>query len=168
MFGDYHNPNDYWQHNGYDPYKDMNPDERMAAGCLQGAAFFLMLVVGILLCALFGSCKSVEYVPVERVRTDTVRVNRTVHDSIWVQDSIHIHEKGDTVWIERWHTRWENHLVHDTVYKSRTDSVPVPYSVTREVERKRTTVEWGLLATGVLALLGGAAWLVGMVRRMLP
>ena len=100
MFGDYHNPNDYWQHNGYDQYKDMNPDERMAAGCLQGAALFLMLVVGILLCALFGSCKSVEYVTVEKVKHDTTYISKWQRDSIYIHDSTFIKEKGDSILVD--------------------------------------------------------------------
>ena len=34
---DFTNPNDFWMHKmqKYDPYKNMNDDERMKAGCIQ-------------------------------------------------------------------------------------------------------------------------------------
>ena len=50
---------------------------------------------------------------------------------IWVHDSIHVTDKGDTVRIEKWHTKYVESIRHDTVYKARTDSVPVPYPVTK-------------------------------------
>ena len=42
----YNDPNQSWLPNGYDPYKGMNEKQRMMAGCLQGAAFVLILCAG--------------------------------------------------------------------------------------------------------------------------
>lgn len=81
---------------------------------------------------LLTGCKTV-YVPVETVRTDTLMVAHIVTDSVYVDrythDSVYIHERGDTVWFEKWHTRyvdrWRDRVTHDTIYKSKTDSVTV-------------------------------------------
>jgi hypothetical protein len=52
MFGNYHNPNDFWQHR--DPHQHMSEDERMAVAIIQCVAFIVIMIVMLLLCALFG------------------------------------------------------------------------------------------------------------------
>ena len=135
---DYHDPNDLWRHNGYDPYKGMSDEERIKAGCLQLAAFFVMIIVGLALCALLGSCTTTKYVPVPEYHTDTVRISHNTRDSIYVHDSTYIKEKGDTMLIERWHTAWRDRIVRDTVYQSKRDSIPYPVEVVKEVPAKLT------------------------------
>ena len=153
---DYNDPNDYWQ--GYDPYKGLSDNERMEAGCLHSAAIIVAFMVGLLLCALLGSCTTTQYVPVVEHRTDTLLCYSSIRDSIYVHDSIHVHERGDTVTVERWHTRWRDRWQHDTLYISKTDSVPTPYpvEVVKQVPRERSTVEWVLLMSGLLAI----AWII--------
>ena len=111
---------------------------------------------------LLTGCKTV-YVPVETVRTDTLMVAHLVTDSVYVDrythDSVYIHERGDTVWFEKWHTRyvdrWRDRVTHDTIYKSKTDSV----TVTREVEKPLTKSQRARLhlANIVLVMLGMVA-----------
>ena len=111
---------------------------------------------------LLAGCKTV-YVPVETVRTDTLMVAHIVTDSVLVDrythDSVYIHEKGDTVWFEKWHTRyvdrWRDRVTHDTIYKSKTDSA----TVTREVEKPLTKSQRARLhlANIVLVMLGMVA-----------
>lgn len=162
---DYHNPNDNW---GYDPYKGMNDEERMKAGCMSGLAYIIVMAIGVLICSLFSSCTTAKYVPVIEHKTDTVRQCLTLRDSVWVYDSTFIKEKGDTVRIEKWHTKYVSKEVHDTTYISKTDSVPVPYEVIKEVPRKRDTVDWVLTITGMLSILGVIVWVVNKVKRFLP
>ena len=165
---DYNNPNEMWRHNDYDPYKGMSDEERIKAGCMQVVAYIVMLIVGLALCALFGSCTTTKYVPVIEHKTDTVRQCLTLRDSIWLHDSISVQEKGDTVRIEKWHTKYVSKEVHDTTYISKTDSVPVPYEVVKEVPRNRDTVDWVLTIIGMLSILGVIIWVVNKVKRFLP
>ena len=123
---EYNNPNDPWM---YDPYKGLDDDERMKAGCLQLASYLVMLFIGLLLCALFSGCTTTKYVPVIEHHTDTLYQNKVVHDSIYQHDSVQVMIKGDTTTIDRWHTRYVYKEVHDTTYISKTDSVPQPYPV---------------------------------------
>ena len=155
---DYNDPNKMWRHTEYDPYKGMSDEERMKAGCLQGGIYFLAVVVAMLLCSLlFSSCKSVEYVPVIEHKTDTVWRNRTAHDSIYVHDSVSVWQKGDIVTIDRWHTRYKLKEVHDTIYISKTDSVPASYlmEVIKEVPAELTWWQQTRLhmMNGILLLL---------------
>jgi hypothetical protein len=83
--------------------------------------------------AVLTGCKQTEYVMVPEYHTDTLRVAQIVTDSVYKHDSIYIHENSDTVLIEKWHTVWQNHTAHDTVYKSRVDTIAKPYPVIKEV-----------------------------------
>ena len=165
---DYNNPNDPWFNTGYDPYKGLNEKERIKVGCLQGAAFIVLIIMGLLLCAMLSGCTTTQYVPVIEHKTDTLIVTKHQHDSIHVHDSIMVSEKGDTVRIEKWHTKYIENQVHDTLYQSKTDSIPVPYEVVKEVPRKRTTIDWVLTITGLLAIIAVIIWVVNKVKRYLP
>lgn len=98
--------------------------------CAWGFWLFIILVlVGFLM-----SCTTTRVVTVERVKNDTTYITKQQRDSIWLHDSIHVTERGDTISIERWHTKYIEREVHDTLYRAKTDSVPVPYEVIKEVQ----------------------------------
>ena len=161
---EYTNPNEPWMRTGYDPYKGMSDRERLKAGCLQGASFFILLILGLLLCALLQGCKSVEYVPVIEHRTDTVYQNTVQKDSVFVHDSTYVYEKGDTFLMEKWHTKYVLKEVHDTTYISKTDSVSTPYPVEIIKEVSAELNWWQRLkmklggAAIILCLLAFAIW----------
>lgn len=90
---------------------------------------FLILVLGMLL----SGCRSIEYYPLETVRTDTIYVNRLSVDSVMVRDSIYIHEKGDTVLEHRYHYIYKYKDRIDTLYLASRDTVSVPYPVEKEL-----------------------------------
>ena len=128
----------------------------------------LVLILGLLVLWALCSCTKTEYITVEKVRTDTLWQNHTKHDSIWVHDSIHVTDKGDTVRIEKWHTKYVETEKHDTVYKARVDSVPVPYPVTQYVEKPRSKFEKGLMGVGILSLMALVVFIVWKIKRFLP
>ena len=128
----------------------------------------LVIILGLLVLWALCSCTKTEYITVEKVRTDTVWQNHTKHDSIWVHDSIHVTDKGDTVRIEKWHTKYVETEKHDTVYKSRTDSVPVPYPVTQYVEKPRSKFEKGLMGVGIISLMALVVFIAFKLKRFLP
>jgi hypothetical protein len=122
--------------------------------------------------AVFGllltGCTTTKYVPVETVRIDTMKVTKYERDSIYIHDSTIVREKGDTMLIEKWHTRWRDRWMHDTVYQSRVDSIPKPYPVTEYVERKRSKLDWFFIITGIIALIAVIVYAAIKVRRFLP
>ena len=160
----YNNPNDNWR---YDPYKGMTDNERMRIGCAQGLGTIVGVIIAMALCALLGSCTTTKYVPVIEHRTDTVRITQQQRDSIYLHDSIRVSEKGDTIRIDRWHTKYIERTTHDTIYQSRHDTIPQPYKVTEYVERKRSTMEWGLIIIGIVALIGGIVWIIFKIKHLL-
>ena len=169
---DYNNPNDFWTH-GYDPYKGMSDDERMKTGCLQMASYLVMIFIGLLLCALLGSCATTKYITVPEYHTDTLMINKTLHDSIFVHDSVSVFQKGDTVRIEKWHTKYVEKQVHDTTYISKTDTVPAPCPVEKEVPAELTWWQQTRihLANILLYLLAicGVIWICkSYIKKFLP
>ena len=139
---DYNDPNEMWRHNGYDPYKGLNDEERIAAAILRIVYTCLGLLVAVLLCALFSGCTTTKYVPVPEYHTDTVRIVQHHRDSIYLSDSIYVSDfvRDDTVYktIERWRTQYFERMSHDTLYQSKTDSIPYPVEVIKEVPAKLT------------------------------
>ena len=114
------------------------------------------LIVVMLLSAVLVGCKTTKFVPVVEHHTDTLRVVQHHRDSIYLHDSTFVREfvQGDTVRVitEMWHTKFRDRLKTDTIYRSRTDSVPVPYPVVKEVKKPLTLIEKGLMGTGIAAL----------------
>ena len=149
----------------------MNEDDTrllVTGGCLSHVIIF---IVGFLLAViLFSSCTTTEYVTVPEVHTDTLMVTQHSRDSIYVHDSIWVSEqqRGDTILLTttKWLTKYVERLSHDTIYKSKTDSVPKPYPVIKEVpaelswwQRVRLHVgDIALAVLGILTLLGIARW----------
>lgn len=127
-----------------------------------------LFITIILLASAICSCRSVEYVPVETVRSDTLYVNRLQKDSVYVADSVFVREKGDTVqivrtrYIDRFHDRT------DTLRMISTDTIRVPYPVERELTKwQRIKLDAGGIAIGIVAaaLLAIVVWLVLRFRR---
>lgn len=134
----------------------MNNERSAYIGCGYSLAAFLLL----LLAALFlGSCRSVKYVPVVEHRTDSLYITQHRRDSIYLHDSIHISEKGDTVTIEKWRTKYMSKEVHDTTYIASHDTIPQPYPVTVEVPAELNWWQRFRIGFGDLVLLLAALWM---------
>lgn len=112
------------------------------------------------------SCRSVKYVPVETVKTDSVYVNKVQRDSIRLQDSIFVFVKGDTVRIEKYKYLYRDRVVRDTVRLVERDSVQVPVPVEKELSRwQRWKQEVGGFAmAGITVLL--AVGIFRIVRKL--
>ena len=123
------------------------------------------MVVALL---MLSGCTTTKYVPVIEHQTDTLIQRVVERDSIHVHDSIRVTEKGDTIRIERWHTKFVEREVHDTTYVSKIDSVPAPYPVTEYVERKRSKLDWFFTITGIIALIAAIVFVAIKVRKFLP
>ena len=110
---------------------------------------------GLLICtliSLLSGCKSVQYVPVETVRTDSVYIDRFQRDSIYQRDSVFVNRwtAGDTVYQDKvvWKYVYRDKVKYDTVAILRSDTVRVPYPV----ERRLSTWEQVRLNVGGWAI----------------
>lgn len=111
-------------------------------------------ITALALVALFTSCKTIKYVPVETVKTDTTYINKEKWDSIYVHDSVFVHERGETLFVEKTKYKYIERVLRDTVYKSRIDSIQIPYPVEKPLTWAQHTAikffPWLLVAVTAL------------------
>lgn len=93
------------------------------------------IYITLLLSVLLFSCKSIEYVPVETIKTEYQ--DRWQRDSIYLHDSVMVRIKGDTVWMEKYKTIYKEKLVKDSIFI--VDSIQVPYPVVEYKEVNKLT-----------------------------
>lgn len=130
---------DYMLQQGEDELlKKLDPQDQMAAGCFRAVAIIAAFIIAMIVCSFFTSCKSIEYVPIIEHHTDTLIKTNVQRDSVYVHDSVTVTQKGDTVLMDRWHTKYVEKQVHDTTYVSKIDSIPTPYPVEVKVEKQLT------------------------------
>ena len=130
------------------------------------------LIFAIIVAFAVCGCKTKEYVTVPVHHTDTLRVVQHHRDSIYLHDSTFVREyvQGDTVRVvtEMWHTKFRDRLKTDTIYRSRTDSVPGPYPVVKEVKKPLSLIEKGLMGTGIASIVGLLFYFFIYLRKRLP
>ena len=102
----------------------MEKDYKKYEGCSSAVAVIIALVVlAVVLC----SCKTryitqTEYKEVPVVLHDTVQSHDTLKTIAWridttiVKDSVYFAIKGDTIFKERYSTKWRIKMVHDTIF----------------------------------------------------
>ena len=120
---------------------------------LAAVAFLLAIV------ACFGSCKTVAPCIPETITRDSVRVEYKL-DSVYLyeRDSIFVHENRDTVFVERWKTRYKDVLKiqMDTVIDTKTDVQVHRVEVT---PRFAKFCYWWFGITAFLLIAGGVLWI---------
>ena len=121
----------------YDYYeRRIQKSESCIKACLRSLVAFMVIVIMVL---LFGGCGTIKYVPVETLRTEYITKHDSVmiKDSVYLHDSVFVHAKNDTIFYERWRTKYIDKvrevLRTDTVIK--TDSIQVPYPVEKKLSR---------------------------------
>jgi len=128
------------------------------------------LMVCLFICLLCAGC-SPRVVETVVVRIDTLIQTNVKTDSVVMRDSVYVHEwmAGDTVFVEKvkWKTRWENHMKHDTLYISKTDTVKVKDVVMKEVAKPMGWFAKTFMIVGILASLILIVWLVYKIRSFL-
>ena len=134
-------------------------------GCASAVAVILALVVLVLVCC---SCRTkyiteTEYKEVPVVMHDTVAQNIWRIDTTIVKDSVYFAVKGDTVFKERYNTKWRIKVAHDTISKV----VTIPVEVVRTRTKTKTIVKEVnriYLWQKVLMLIGGASLIYLLVQ----
>ena len=112
----------------------------------KGLFCFLFVVA----CTLFGCATSRPTSQVvEASLRDTVYVNKVLYDSVYIDNWYYTYHKADTVVVEKTKLEYRYKVMRDTVFRARTDSVPVIREV--EVVRDVRHVPW---YAKVLSMLG--------------
>lgn len=131
------------------------------AKCYKRIMWFVAVWLIVMICLHLCGCKQIEYVTVEKVRNDTTYVTKWQRDSVWLHDSVLVREKGDTFYVEKWHTKYTETVRIDTSYIATHDTIPQLYPVKEYVEKElnwwqRLRLWLGNLS--LLAILGAAVY----------
>lgn len=145
----------------------LNERQNEAKEDISGWWFIILVIVSALL--LLNGCKTIETTKTEYiVRTDTLREISLQRDSVHVTDSIFVREKGDTLYMERWHTKYIEKLRVDTLYECKTDTVCREVEVVREKAVPLRKKLWYVSLGGYFtALLGLVVYSVLRLRKWL-
>lgn len=116
----------------------------------------LFLLFLVLLLLLLSSCKTTStsaIVPVHSATHDTLWLSKLKYDSVYIDRWQRIERKADTVFCEKTKTEFRYRLLRDTVYKTRTDTIPVVRQVP-VVKKERCTppLTKFLACLGIIAL----------------
>ena len=87
--------------------------------------FLLFLVLLLLLLSSCRTASNTAIVPVHSATHDTLWLSKVKYDSVYIDRWQRIERKADTVFYDRVKTEFRYRLLRDTVYKTRTDTVPV-------------------------------------------
>lgn len=114
----------------------------------------LIYAITILLMSAIWSCKSIQYVPVETVKHDSIYINKVQVDSVYHRDSIYVVDKGDTVFLykDRYIYKYKDRT--DTLYVTKTDSIQVPYPIEKELSKwQQFRMDFGGWAIAVVIII---------------
>ena len=115
----------------------------------------LLIVLTLAALAFQCSCRT-QHVAAESSSRDSVRVVQRL-DSVYIyeRDSVYIRESADTVFVDRWHTRYKDALriVHDTCYIDRVRETTIQLPYVTKAQRNMIAGFWTLL---VLLIIGVA------------
>lgn len=132
-------------------------------------AMRLSLVLAILV--VLTGCKSIEYVPVEKVVTqvDSIYINKVQVDSIFERDSIFVNQyiKGDTVYCDKvsYVYRYRDKLRTDTIHHWNVDSVLMNHTRIVEVDKPPTIWQSFIHYLGILGFAVIVVFLIkGIIR----
>lgn len=133
---------------------------------------FLCGIIVCILISLLTGCKSVQYVPVKTVTTDSIYVDRYLRDSIYQRDSVFVNQwmVGDTVYQDKviWKYVYRDKVRYDTVSILRSDSVRVPYPVEHKLtkwEEVRLTVGGWAIAFIIIVILIVVGCLIYKIKK---
>ena len=158
----------YWD-DYEDKYEDAYTEECVWNGCMSSVVMLGFFAIVLIALMLLGGCTTTRYVPVVTTHTDTLIITKQHRDSIYLKDSTHVSEqqKGDTILLKitKWRTEYRDREVHDTIYQSKTDTVPMPYPVPEYVEKplswwQKTRIHCGDL----LLVVAVGMFIIGIIK----
>lgn len=113
----------------------------------------IIYILTILLASAICSCRSVEYVPRETIKHDTTYINKLIKDSIYLKDSVYIHSKNDTVFVEKYKYQYIDKVVRDTSCFVKSDTISVPYPVEKRLTRwQQLKLDIGGISIGIIII----------------
>ena len=115
-----------------------------------------------------SSCRSIQYVPIETVRTEYKTRDSIRFDSIYQRDSVYVYQKGDSVYLYKYKYLYRYLTINKVDSFVKVDSIQVPYSVEIQLTRwQRLKMELGGWAFGIIIaiVLVIVGWVVYRIKK---
>lgn len=128
----------------------------------------MRIFVIIAICLLLQACKSVQYVPVETVKTEYIDRVKQVHDTMHTIEKETTYINGDTVLITKYIDRIKVLHQTDTCIIERTDTVQVPYPVERKLskwEQVKNSLGGIAMMLNITAIIGALIYAIFLIKR---
>ena len=139
-----------------------NPAKNRLLARLIAFILFLFLL-------LLSSCKTTSnttaIVPVHSATHDTILLRKVKFDSIYIDRWQRIERKADTVFYDRVKTEFRYRLLRDTVYKTRTDTIPVVKQVS-VIRKERYTPPFTKFLACLCIIALGASVIVLLGKKL--
>ena len=101
-----------------------------------------------------SSCRSIQYVPVDTIKTEYKYIDRIQHDSIYQKDSVMYYVKGDTVFVDKYKYLYKYLFINKVDSFVKVDSIQVPYPVEKRLTRWQSLkMDIGGIALTVVAII---------------
>ncbi len=101
-----------------------------------------------------SSCRSIQYVPVDTIKTEYKYIDRIQHDSIYQKDSVMYYVKGDTVFVDKYKYLYKYLFINKVDSFVKVDSIQVPYPVEKQLTRWQSLkMDIGGIALTVVAII---------------
>lgn len=127
--------------------------------------FLLFLVLLLLLLSSCRTASNTAIVPVHSATHDTILLSKVKYDSVYIDRWQRIEHKADTVFCDRVKTEFRYRLLRDTVYKTRTDTIPVVKQVP-VVKKERYTPPFTKFLAGLGIIALGASVIVLLGKKL--
>ena len=101
-------------------------------------AWLVLIGWVLLLCSVVSGCSpKVIYMPETHTQIVTKIDTFLKKDSVFCHDSVYVSSKGDTILVEKWHTKYRDRVEYKVKTDSfiKVDSVAVPYPVERKLSK---------------------------------
>lgn len=127
----------------------------------------LKILIPAFLLLFAASCVKYVYIPSTSTRVDSMYQARHHTDTVYERDSAVVKYISDTVFIEKWHTKYRIKELLDTIISVTTDTIREPYPVEVELTKwQKIKLDVGGMAIGGVAILiiGIVIWIIIKIR----
>lgn len=146
----------------------MNEEDKIVEYLARMCAIIIFGIIFAVILGMCSSCTRTLYVPQTSVQRDSIYITQYKRDSIYMHDSIFQWLKADTMYIEKWYTKYIERLSTDTLYIERNDTIREPYAVEKPISTiNKVWIKLGKLFSGVgfFTIFLGLVYLISIKKR---
>lgn len=117
----------------------------------------------IVLMSTICSCTRKIYIPVQSVRTEYI--DRLLHDSIYIADSVNIRTVNDTVFSDKYRYIYKYRITRDSIRINDTLRIPYPVKEIEYINRLNWFQEFSVWAISILLGSGALVLIIWLLKR---